>query len=269
MFPPGARIRFSAFVCILLIIYSFCCSIAVEAIEMNPDLLFRQMEERTEQVFSLVADVRLSSVRGTAFARLAIQSPDKFEMTINEGEFRVVFDGESLWIYIASLNEVMTLDGSSGGGFLSEALRQWVNPREIVTRITRRTLFTFFDIAMAEPPASGGWKLSFCPRAGGIWSRVFDVGQYHMEFASATCLPTRVAEFGPDGAERGVLEVLSYRLNEPLSKEWFRYEPASGVVRVPVSRVLLDKLSDGGEYLLDRLGTWFDGMKKSIDDWGF
>ncbi|HEY9070417.1 MAG TPA: hypothetical protein VIV61_09165 [Candidatus Ozemobacteraceae bacterium] len=236
---------------------------------MTPDLLFRQMEERTEQVFSLVAEVRLSSDRGAAFARLAIQSPDKFEMTINEGEFRVVFDGESLWIFIASLNEVMTLDGSGGGGFFSEAFRQWVNPREIVARITRRTLFTFFDIAMSAPPPSGGWKLTFRPRSGGIWNRLFDVGTYDMEFASATCLPTRVAEFGPDGAERGVLEVLSYRLNEPLAKEWFRYEPASGVVRVPMGRVLLDKLSDGGEYLLGRLGNWFDGMKKSIDDWGF
>jgi len=146
------------------------------AIEMTPDLLFRQMEERTEQVFSLVSNVRLSSARGVCFARLSIQSPDKFEMDINEGAFRVIFDGERLWIYIASLNEVMTLDAAGGGGFISDALRQWINPRDIVTKVTRRTLFTFFDIEMGPTPPAGGWNMKFKPRSGSIWRKLFDVG---------------------------------------------------------------------------------------------
>lgn len=239
------------------------------AVEMTPDLLFRQMEERTEQVHALVADVRLSSSRGTVLARLSIQSPDKFEMNINEGDFRVIFDGERLWVYISSLHEVMTLDTAGSGGFVSEALRQWVNPREIVTRITRRTIFSFFDVEMASNPPAGGWSMKFSPRAGGIWRRLFEVGTYSMDFASGTCLPTKVIEFAPDGTERGTLEVLGYRFNESLPKEWFEYEPASGVVQVPVSKVLIEKLDDGKQYVLDRIGSWLGEMKKSINDWGF
>jgi len=239
------------------------------AIEMTPDLLFRQMEERTEQVFSLVSNVRLSSSRGVAFARLSIQSPDKFEMDINDGAFRVVFDGERLWIYISSLNEVMTLDTSAGGGLVSDVFRQWVNPRDIVTKITRRTLFTFFDIEMGPTPPTGGWRMKFTPCSGGIWRRLFDVGTYEMNFATGTYLPTRVVEFAPGGVERGVLEVMEYRLNERLPKEWFVYEPASGVVQMPVATVIMEKLGDGKEYLFERIGSWFDEMKKSMNDWGF
>lgn len=250
-------------ICIIL------AGIPAGAVDMTPDLLFRQLEERTEQVFSLVANVRLSSSCGTAFARLSIQSPDKFEMDINDGEFRVLFDGERLWIYISRLNEVMTLDTAGSGGFMSEALRQWVNPREIVTKITRKTMFTFFDIEMDVPPASGGWRMMFNPRAGGIWRRLFDVGTYGMDFASGTRLPTRVIEYAPDGAERGTLDVLGYTFNEQLPKERFVYEPASGVVQVPISKVLVDKLDDGKQYVIDHIGSWMGEIKKSFSEWGF
>lgn len=256
-------------IAVCIMVYIIFYIIAASAADMTPDLLFRQMEERTEQVFSLVANVRLSSVRGTAFARLSIQSPDKFEMDINDGDFRVLFDGERLWVHISRLNEVMTLDTAGSGGFVSEALRQWVNPREIVTKITRKTMFTFFDIEMALPPASGGWSMKFNPRAGGIWRRLFEVGTYAMDFASGTCLPTRVVEFAPDGSERGTLEVLGYTFNERLPKERFVYEPASGVVQIPVSRVLADKLDDGKQYVLDHIGSWLGEIKKSFNDWGF
>lgn len=239
------------------------------AVDMTPDLLFRQMEERTEQVFSLVANVRLSSTRGMVLARLSIQSPDKFEMDIDDGEFRVLFDGERLWVHISRLNEVMTLDTAGSGGFVSEALRQWVNPREIVTKITRKTMFTFFDIGMGVPPAAGGWHMTFSPRAGGIWRRLFDVGTYGMDFASGTCLPTRVVEYAPGGTERGTLEVLGYTFNEQLPKERFVYEPASGVVQVPVSNVLVDKLDDGKQYVIDHIGSWVGEIKKSFNEWGF
>jgi len=94
-------------------------------------------------------------------------------------------------------------------------------------------------------------------------------GTYEMNFATGTYLPTRVVEFASDGAERGVLEVVEYRMNEQLPKERFVYEPASGVVQVPVATVVMEKLGDGKEYLFERIGSWFDEMKKSVNDWGF
>jgi len=254
---------------IYIIIIILLAGAPAGAVDMTPDLLFSQLEERTEQVFSLVAHVRLSSARGKVLARLSIQSPDKFEMDIDDGEFRVLFDGERLWVYISRLNEVMTLDTAGSGGFVSEALRQWVNPREIVTKITRRTMFTFFDIEMGAPLASGGWHMTFNPRAGGIWRRIFEVGTYGMDFASGTCLPTKVIEYAPDGTERGTLDVLDYTFNEQLPKERFVYEPASGVVQIPISKVLIDKLDDGKQYVIDHIGSWIGEIKKSFSEWGF
>lgn len=262
MKSPGFMISYIAIIIILHVVPAV-------GLEMTPDMLFRQMEDKTDQVHTLVADVRLSSPRGTVLACLSIQSPDKFEMNIGNGDFRVLFDGERLWVYISSLHEVMLLDTSGSGGFISETLREWVNPREIIKKITRKTIFSFFNVEMAATPPAGGWSMTFQPRAGGIWRRLFEVGSYAMNFASGTSLPTKVVEYAPDGTERGTLEVLGYRFNERLPKERFVYEPASGVVQVPMSRVLVEKLNDGKQYLMDQIGNWFGEMKKSINDWGF
>lgn len=252
---------------------------AGHALEVTPDLLFQQMEESTEKIHSLVAEVELSSGTLQTFVTLSIQSPDKFAMHFQNDFLRVVFDGEKLWLYIASLAEVFTLD-ASGGGWLSETLREWVNPREIVTRITRQTLFSFFDVTLIDTATLGSITadlglatatiraMRFQPLAGSVFKQVFEVGFYHLVFSMETFLPVLVQEFSPEGSQRGTLKVLRYRINEPIPRDRFVFEVPPGVVQVPLTTVLAQKLEQGKDFLVEKVGEMFDRMRRKLNDWG-
>ncbi|NLI78159.1 MAG: hypothetical protein GX442_17210 [Candidatus Riflebacteria bacterium] len=252
---------------------------AGHALEVTPDLLFQQMEESTEKIHSLVAEVELSSGTLQTFVTLSIQSPDKFAMHFQNDFLRVVFDGEKLWLYIASLAEVFTLD-ASGGGWLSESLREWVNPREIVTRITRQTLFSFFDVALIDTATLGSVTadlglatatiraMRFQPLTGSVFKQVFEVGYYHLVFSMETFLPVLVQEFSPEGSLRGTLKVLRYRINEPIPRDRFVFEVPPGVVQVPLTTVLAQKLEQGKNFLVEKVGEMFDRMRRKLTDWG-
>ncbi|OIP21105.1 hypothetical protein AUK22_12025 [bacterium CG2_30_54_10] len=250
------------------------------ALETTPDLLFQQMEERTEQIFSLSSDVELSSGSMKALVTLSIQSPDKFAMDFQNNMIRVVFDGERLWLYVSTLNEVFLLDTSSGGGWISDALRDWVNPREIVTRVTRKTLFSFFNVVMIDKKEIGSYAkelsipleklelMRFTPVGNNVFKDVFEVGSYELAFSLESFLPVLVREFAPDGSLRGTLKVLKYRINETIPKERFVFVTPPGVVEVPFSTVIAQKLDQGKDFLAVQVQRLIEGLRRKLTDWG-
>ncbi|MBF0499852.1 MAG: hypothetical protein HQM09_06955 [Candidatus Riflebacteria bacterium] len=266
------------------------------ALEMTPELLFTQIEERTERVDSIEADVQLASGAFSTRLTLSIQGPDKFAMDFIGGQLRVVFDGERLWIYIAQLREVFTLESGVGSGLLTESLREWVNPRKIITNLTRKTLFTVFDIELlstasltgslsvpiyntsevgsssistsSSGTASSSWRLRFTPHADALLTKLFDIGSYEMTFSGLYFLPTYVVQFSPEGVQLGTLAVRGYRLNESFPKDRFVFEVPAGVTQVPVSEVLAQKFEGGKDLLFEGVGRFFRRIKDRITDWG-
>lgn len=253
---------------------------SVSALELTPDLLFQQMEERSEKIFSLVADVELSSGTLQTFVTLSIQSPDKFAMDFQNDTLRVVFDGERLWLYVSALQEVFTLDTSAGGGWISDALREWVNPREIVTRVTRKTLFSFFDVILLDQAALGSYPhllsgpdeklqlMRFTPIGNNFFKEAFDVGSYELAFSLESFLPTFVQEFGPEGSLRGTLRVLKYHINETIPKERFVFVVPPGVKTVPFSTVIAQKLDQSKDFLATQLERLIEGLRRKLTNWG-
>ncbi|MBF0409238.1 MAG: hypothetical protein HQM10_18000 [Candidatus Riflebacteria bacterium] len=259
---------------ICLFIMLFCQ--AALAVELTPEILFNQLESRTEKIDSIESDLVVSSGTMSAKVTLAIQSPDKFSVDFHDVPVRVVFDGERFWLYIGLLNEVFVLDASSEGGWLSDNLWDWVNPKKIVTRLTRKTLFTLFDISVLkidpqpdESVASGGIKIRLSPPKDGWLKKIFEVGYYDMVFSPETFLPVLVKEFNEDGTCRGTLKVLEYRINQKMPKERFEFIVPPGVVKVSAGEVIREKLDDGKEYIIEGIENMFRNFKKRISEWGF
>ena len=274
------------------------------ALEMTPGLLFDKMENSTERIDSLQTDMVMISGPTMTRVAMAIQSPDKFAVNFIDRSIKVVFDGERLWVYIEALNEVFTLDATSSGGWFSDALREYVNPKKIITNITRSTLFTFFDITMVPTPTIGeAWKpaqasstqagegsntpllpatfpvfgtlstdsynLRFVPLGSYMMKKMFEVGHYEIVFSSGNFLPNRVLEYAPDGSLRGFLQVIDYKINSPLPKEMFVFEPPPGAKVVPLLDVIKQKIEQSKDAVVEKMGDLLDGFKEKMEDWGF
>lgn len=279
----------------LLIASLLLCALIVcrpaTGLEMTPELLFTQLEERSERVDSLEAEVELSSGVLRTTVNMAIQSPDKFSMDFAGGAMRVVFDGEKFWVYVAALAEVFTLESSGNSGWVSDSLREWVNPRKIITHLTKETIFTLFKISMLPPepeteglPVASGsepmknaseavsatptYRLRFAPSTESWVTKLFDVGSYEMTFSGEHFLPQRVVELSPEGKPRGRLRVLAYRLNQPFPKERFIYIKPEGVKEVPISDVLSQKAEQSKDLLIESVGRFLQRIQQRISDWG-
>jgi len=251
------------------------------ALDLTPGLLFDQMEKSTERIDSLEAEMILISGPVMSRVSLCIQGPDKFSMNFIDRSISVVFDGEKLWVYLASIKEVFTLDAASGGGWLGEALRRWVNPKKIITNITRSTLFSLFEITMTTPPetpasftgflsvASSAPNLRFVPLGSSFVKSAFEVGYYEIVFSPENFLPVRVTEFAPDGSLRGTLFVLGYKINQPIPKENFEFKIPPGVKEVPLIEVVKQRLEQGKDFLLEKVNDLFEALKKKMENWGF
>lgn len=269
---------------VLLTIAVFC-GYPLIALEMTPGLLFDKMENSTERIDSLQTEMVMISGPAMTRVAMAIQSPDKFAVNFIDKSIRVIFDGEKLWVFIESLNEVFTLDATSSGGWFSDALREYVNPKKIITNITRSTLFTFFDITMvpsvdvpgsfpASFPVFGSnasetYCLRFIPLGSYVMKKIFEVGHYEIVFSSANFLPTRVLEFAPDGSLRGFLHVLDYKINAPLPKEMFVFVPPPDAKVVPLLEVIKQKLEQSKDAVVEKMGDLLEGAKEKMEDWGF
>jgi outer membrane lipoprotein-sorting protein len=261
---------------------------------LTPEGLFLKMEERADRIFSLEAELDLASGADGTFVVLSLQNPDLFSLDFARNQLRVVFDGETLWIFIESLGEVIYLDAAGSGGWLTDPLREWINPKRIITRMTRHTLFSFFEVHMLPshtaaastseplapprvasaaarvvepavvPPTA---RLRFTPKGGTIYRRLFDVGFYEMTFDLSTFLPIGVDEYSPAGELRGSLAVTRYRINERLPRERFRFVAPAGAKLVPMAVVFAQKLEQGKELLVERMEAWFQRVKRTLTEW--
>jgi outer membrane lipoprotein-sorting protein len=264
----------------LLLVWFLAFFDAAAALDMTPGLLFAQMEERTEKIDSLQSDVVLISGPMVTRVKMIIQGPDKFAMYFQDRSMKALFDGEKLWIHLETLNEVFTLDTSGGGGFFNDAIRDWINPKKIITNVTRQTLFTFFNITLLETPesmvASGtifqgepGYLLRFEPLGSSLIRKVFEVGYYEMVFSPTTFLPTKVMEYSPGGDLRGIIQVLEYTMNKPVPKEAFVFIPPPGTKEVPLIEVVKQRLQLEKDAILDKVGGVFEGLSNSLKEWGW
>lgn len=232
--------------------------------------LFDNMEQRTDKITAMAADVIMQNHDAGKSVTLSIKNPDKFMIIFADESVKVYFNGQKLWIYVATINEVF-YHFSEAGGF--SAYFSWFNPKKLFTNLTRKTLFSFFKIEplKTETLASGEslFYLRFNPKMEAVFRNVFDIGFYDMVFSSRDYLPARVIEYNQKGEERGRLMVLKYKLNEDIPDSSFEYKVPDGVAMVPITVVLAQKLEEYARALIGRLGEVADDMKNRILNWSF
>ncbi|MDN5279102.1 MAG: hypothetical protein PWR01_3067 [Clostridiales bacterium] len=264
-----------ALVMLTLIFGGLHCCHAAEKLSIataSVDGLFDLMEKRTEKIDSLKVDVVLENTLHKKNCCLSIMNPDKFAIEFDDASIQAFFDGKKLWLKIAELKEVFY--------HFSDADNSWwsyvplFSPRKIFTNLTRKTLFTLFNIELVEALKDTGsghtiYTLKFIPKMRSVFREVFSVGHYLMLFSDETCLPIKVLEFDPDGNERGKLTVIKYYINTPIPAENFEFTPPPGYTLVPFSVVFAQKLEECGKFLVNKIGEAAANMKKTILDWGF
>lgn len=241
--------------------------------EMTVTRLFDLVEKRSDKIDSLIADVIMYPAGSTASfpMRMMIQSPDKFSIDFGVGGVQVVFSGEKLWLHIPVLREVFVLDCTSAEGWAAVAFRDWINPKQMITRVTRTTLVTIFQVAMVDPkvcPATNAYVLSFVPHTGSVFKRLFGIGSYTMAFDRGNFLPTAAWEYAEDGSPRGHLDVVQYTINQPIPRECFVFQSASGTLEVPLAEVVTNKLEQGADLLGHGIDLLLQRLRKDLGERG-
>jgi outer membrane lipoprotein-sorting protein len=259
----------------LVLLFVFLGTTPGQTLEITAGTVFNQMEERTDAIETLQSDLIMSSGPVSTRVHMVIQSPDKFTMNFLDRSIRVIFDGEKLWIYLQDLKEVFTMDTSTRDGWLSDSLRTWVNPKKIITQITRSTLFTFFDVRLipdsTEPGvirSVSGYRMRFTPLGSSFFKRVFGVGYYDLVFSKESFLPVMVTEYEPNGNLRGILTVLEYRLNQEIPPDTFDFTVPPDVKEVPLIEVIKQKVEQETEGLFERLGGYMNETFQNVNFWG-
>jgi len=257
-----------------LLLWSASGLLWAQGLGVTAGMVFNQMEERTDAIDTLQADLIMSSGPLSTRVHMAIQSPDKFTMNFLDRSVRVVFDGEKLWIYLQELNEAFTLDASSRDGWLSDALRTWVNPKKIITQITRKTLFTFFDVTLLPEKTEiglircvSGYQMRFTPLGSDFFKRVFEVGFYELVFSKESFLPIMVTEYEPNGTLRGVLTVLEYRINQEIPEGTFEFTLPADAKEVPLIEVVKQKVEQEAEGMGERMGNYLNKAFQKVNFW--
>ncbi len=257
------------FLLILLVSVGDC--MAEEVASFTAEGLFDKMEQRSEKITAMSARVVMQNAADSKEVTLSIKNPDKFSIIFADGSVKVSFNGQKLWIYVVSINEVF-YHFSESGGFISSYF-SWFNPKKLFTNLTRKTLFSFFNIEPVRsellPDGERLFHLRFNPRMESVFRSVFDIGYYEMVFSDRTYLPAKVIEFDQKGNERGQLRVLEYKLNEEIANESFDFKVPEGAVMVPVTVVLAQKLEEYARAIMGRLGEVADDMKNRILNWSF
>lgn len=246
-------------------------ALAGAAEPMTVEKLFDTMEKRSEKIDAMLSRVELSNQHASKTVTLSVKNPDKFAIEFDDGSIVAFFNGQNLWIYVQTINEVF-YHFSESQGFLSSYLG-WFSPRKIFTSLTRKTLFSLFDITLigSEIGADStlSYRLKFVPKMKSVFKTMFDVGHYHMVFSTSNYLPTEVVEFKPGGGERGRLRVIEYRLNELLPDSYFDYQPPESATMVPITVIIAQKLEDSAAQLVDRLKNAAGRLKDSLWNWSF
>ncbi len=233
--------------------------------------LFDSMESCADQINAISASVVLQNSAASKSVTLSIKSPDKFAIIFADGSVKVFFNGKNLWIYVVAINEVF-YHFSESSGFLG-SYYSWFSPKKLFANLTRKTLFTFFRIETLKveklSESETIYHLKFNPKMESVFRSVFDVGHYEMAFSSRTYLPSRVIEYDRQGQERGRLEVIDYKMNEEIADSFFDFAVPEGVVMVPVTVVLAQKLEEYADAVVEKLGQAAEELKNRIINWSF
>ncbi len=241
-----------------------------ETASFTAEALFDNMEKRTEKITAMAAEVTMQNSDASKKVTLSIKNPDKFSIVFADESVRVFFNGQKLWIYVASIREVF-YHFSETGSFASYF--SWFNPKKLFTNLTRTTLFSFFRIEPLKcevlPSGETMYYLRFNPKMEAVFRNVFDIGFYDMVFSSSNYLPATVVEYNQQGEERGRLQVLEYRLNEDIPDSSFDFTVPEGAGMVPITVVLAQKLEECARAIIGRLGNVADDMKNRILNWSF
>lgn len=265
---------FAVLTCLLMFLVQTVPVTAAEdglVASFSVESLFDSMEKCADQISAISASVILQNSAASKSVTLSIKSPDKFAITFTDGSVKVFFNGKNLWIYVVAINEVFYHFSEAGGFFGS--YYSWFNPKKLFANLTRKTLFTFFRIEMlkVEKPSESEtiYHLKFNPKMESVFRSVFDVGHYEMAFSSRTYLPVWVMEFDRQGQERGRLQVVEYKMNDDIADSFFDFVVPEGVVMVPVTVVLAQKLEEYADAVVERLGQAAEKLKNRIMDWSF
>ena len=233
--------------------------------------LFDSMEKCADQITAISASVILQNAAASKSVTLSIKSPDKFAIIFADGSVKVLFNGKNLWIYVVAINEVFYHFSETGGFFGS--YYSWFSPKKLFTNLTRKTLFTFFRIETLKVEKLSDsetlYHLKFNPKMESVFRSVFDVGHYEMAFSSRTYLPAWEIEFDRQGQERGRLQVLEYKMNDDIADSFFDFVVPEGVVMVPVTVVLAQKLEEYADAVVEKLGQAAEELKNRIINWSF
>jgi outer membrane lipoprotein-sorting protein len=264
-------VKYRVFLTIFLLLLT-SLSLKAQVATITADTLFDQMEKKTGAINSIRVDVLLENNLHRKNCRLLIMNPDKFAIEFDDSSIQAVFNGKKLWLKIAEIKEVFYHFADSDSSLLSYI--PLFNPAKIFTNLTRKSLFSLFNVTLIkqEKDAEGKitfYTLKFVPKMKSVFKEVFSIGHYLMIFSDETYLPVRVVEFDPKGDERGRLTVIKYHLNEDIPAQNFEYTPPPGYTLIPFTVVFAQKLEECGKFLVNKIEEAAKKMKKTILDWGF
>ncbi|NLF98394.1 MAG: hypothetical protein GX569_16805, partial [Candidatus Riflebacteria bacterium] len=120
---------------------------------MTAESLFDIMEKRSEKINAMSARVELSNEHASKIVTLSIKNPDKFAIEFDDGSVMAFFNGQNLWIYVKVINEVF-YHFSESQGFMA-SYTSWFSPKKIFTSLTRKTLFSLFEVSLIKSEDRG------------------------------------------------------------------------------------------------------------------
>ncbi len=258
---------------LLLFIAMFLLPVAglAEAEVFRVEDLFDKMEKNTDNIQAMSALVELKNSAASKQVTLSVKNPDKFAIVFADSTVSAHFNGQRLWIHVKTINEVFYHFADSQ--VFSASYFSLINPKKIFTNLTRKTLFSLFNISPVsqekDKDGSTLFTMKFVPRMKSVFKQIFNVGYYVMVFSDKNYLPVVVVEFDQSDKERGRLIVLEYRLNQEIADEEFNFVPPEGVVMVPITVVLAQKIEEYARSVVDRIGQAAESLKRSLLDWSF
>lgn len=239
------------------------------------DQLFDRMEKSSERINAITAEVELVDIAGSSTAvTLRVKGPDKFSITMSDGSSSIYFNGNKLWIYIKPLNECFY--------HYSEPTPWWnrmgslvslFEPKKIFMDMTRKTLNTIFDIFAIKreelPDKDFYYHLKLTPKYKDVFARIFELGHYEAVFSEKTYLPAIVREFDTEGKLKNQLFVKSYKMNDEVADGLFEFKNESSAVMMPISIVIMQKIEDFKDKIVEEVQKAREAMTKSFLNWSF
>lgn len=238
------------------------------------DQLLDRMERKSAGINAIVSEVELSDSLGTVTVTLRVKSPDKFSITFADGSSSVYFNGSKLWIYIKKLNECF-YHYSEPSPFWCRysSLLYYFEPKKLFVNVTRGTLNAIFDIVAVKREELDGndyhYVLKLTPKLKEIFKRVFELGHYEAVFSEKLYLPVKIIEYDIEGRVKNQLRVNCYKMNTEVSDGLFQYKDTTGAVMVPISIVILQKLDDYKNKVLEEFDKAKEALTNRILNWSF